>query len=75
MADDGVTLALLNAKLDTVIEKVTGLRADQDDTDKRLRCVERDQARLQERVGLVAGALGILQLIMSAIAAAIGASK
>jgi len=75
MADEGVTLALLNAKLDTVIEKVTGLCEDQDQQEERIRALEQDSARFKERLGLVTGALAVLQFIGSAIAAWIGASK
>jgi len=77
MADDerGVTLALLDAKLDTVIEKLAKICEDQDEQEERLRRVEQDQARMQERIGLVAGALAVLQFIGSAIAAWVGAMR
>jgi predicted nuclease with TOPRIM domain len=73
--DRGVTLALLSEKLDTLLQKVTDLCDDLEKQEERLRKVENEQARMQERIGLVAGALGILQLIGSAIAAAIGSMR
>ena len=64
----GVTLALIDAKLDTVIEKVAEVRENQKEHEKRIEALEQDNARSKERLGLV----GLLTLISSAIAAWIG---
>jgi hypothetical protein len=63
-----VTLALIDAKLDTVIEKVAEVRECQKEHEHRIEALERDNARAKERLGLV----GLLTLISSAIAAWIG---
>ena len=64
----GVTLALIDAKLDTVIEKVAEVRENQKEYERRIEALEQDNARSKERLGLV----GLLTLISSAIAAWIG---
>jgi hypothetical protein len=63
-----VTLALIDAKIDVVIEKVAEVRECQKEHEKRIEALEQDNARAKERLGLV----GLLTLISSAIAAWIG---
>lgn len=72
---DGVTAALLNAKVDTIIEMLAEYRAEQAEHSDRIRELETDSARLRERVGLFAVALAVGQLIGSALAAYIGAMR
>ena len=77
MADGGgdrprsITLALIDAKLDTVIEKVAEVRACQKEQEKRIEALEQDNARTKERLGLV----GALNLIVAAVGAWIGSRR
>lgn len=71
----GVTLALISAKLDTVLEKLVEFRREQNEQEERIRSLEQDNARNKERLGLVTGALMVLQVIGSGLAALIGANK
>ena len=79
MADDerprGVTLALISAKLDTVLEKLAEFKVEMDEHQERIRELETDAARLKERVGLFAVALVATQLVGSSLAAYIGAMR
>lgn len=71
----GITLALISAKLDVVLEKLAEFKIEIDDHQERIRELETDAARLKERVGLFAVALGVGQLAGSALAAYIGAMR
>jgi len=73
--DQGVTLALIDAKLDTVIEKLADMRRDVDNHATRIRELERSDTRQNERLGMLAAVLGIFQLISSTIAAWIGVNR
>jgi len=66
----GVTLALISAKLDTVLEKLAEFRVEQAEHDDRIRELETDSARLKERLGLLAGVLIVVQLLVSAASSA-----
>jgi len=65
-------LAVLNTKLDTVLERLSELCERQEQYEERLRSVELDSARHTERLSLIAAGLAALQLIGSALAVAIG---
>jgi len=71
----GVTLALISAKLDTVLEKLAEFKVELNEHQDRIRKLETDSATLKERVGIVAAALAVGQLIGSSIAAYIGAMR
>ncbi len=70
-----ITLALIDAKLDTVLERLAEFRQEQNEQEERIRSLEQDNARNKERLGLVAGALAVLQIVGSGIAALVGANK
>lgn len=66
-----ITLALIDAKLDTVLEKLAEFRASQQEHEKRIEALELASARHSERLGIV----GTLNLAAAGIAAWIGARK
>ena len=66
-----VTLALIDAKLDTVLEKLAEFRHCQQEHEKRIEALELASARHNERLGIV----GTLNLAAAGIAAWIGARK
>ena len=69
--DRSVTNALLDAKLDTIIDEVREVKAEVRGHEERIRDVEQCQARHNERLGLV----GLLNLIVAGIAAWIGSRR
>lgn len=58
-----------------MIERLGEFQANQDEQELRIRLLEQNGARLKERVGLLGGALAVLQVILAAVAAAIGVRK
>lgn len=74
MDDDNgkVTLALIGAKLDTLLERIERLCETMEDHDQRIRSLEQSSVRQEERLSLFAGGLAFLQLVSSSIAAWIG---
>lgn len=60
----GVTLALISAKLDTVLEKLAEFKVELNEHQDRIRKLETDSARLKERLGLLAGVLIAVQLLV-----------
>jgi len=67
-----VTLALIDAKLDDVINILAEYKVEQGDLEKRVRTNEQQIARLCERLGLIAGVLGVASLLFSIAAAVLG---
>ncbi len=72
MTDDerphGVTLALILAQIEVVLEKLAEFKVGLSEHQDRIRKLETDSARMKERVGLFAVALAVGQLIGSGIA-------
>jgi len=66
-----ITLALIDAKLDTVLEKLAEFRRCQDEHERRIEALEIATARHNERLGLV----GLLNLMAAAIAGWVGTRK
>lgn len=63
-----VTNALINAKLDTIIDELAEIKDELRGQEGRIRELEQCQARNNERLGLV----GVLNFIAAAVAAWIG---
>lgn len=72
MTDErSITNALINSKLDTVLDELREIKADVHGHEERIRTVEQCQARNGERLGLV----GVLNLIVAGLAAYLGSSR
>ena len=66
--DDGrVTLAVLSNKLDNILEQLKTYSRDAEDHEARIRCLEKQMNRVEERQGIMAA----LQTIYTTIAAVI----
>jgi len=70
-----VTIAVLGQKIDAVRDDLREYARRQEEHDRRLRAVEQEQARVRERIGLVAGVQAFVSLILSALAAWLGVQK
>lgn len=66
-------LAVLDTKLDAVLQRLGEMCERQEDYEQRLRQVELESARHTERLSLIAAGLATLQLIGSGVAVAVGA--
>jgi len=66
-----VTSALINAKLDTIIDELREIKDMLKDHETRIRALEQSNARHNERLGLV----GALNLIVAAVGAWIGSRR
>ena len=62
----GVTLALISAKLDVVLEKLAEFKVELSEHQDRIRKLEVDGAKMKERLRLLAGMLIVVQLLVSA---------
>ena len=74
MTDDerphGVTLALILAQIEVVLEKLAEFKVELSEHQDRIRVLETDSARMKERLGLLAGVLIVVQLLVSATSSA-----
>jgi len=68
-----VTLALIDAKLDDVIQILGELKGEQRDLEERVRANEQQIARLCERLSMIAAVLAGASLLLSIAAAVLGA--
>jgi len=67
-----VTLALIDAKLDDVIQILGELKGEQRDLEERVRANEQQIARLCERLSMIAAVLAGASLLLSIAAAVLG---
>ena len=66
-----ITNALINAKLDTIIDELREIKEEGKGRETRIRALETSNARHNERLGLV----GAINLVVAAAAAYLGSRK
>lgn len=65
-----VTLALILAQIEVVLEKLAEFKVELSEHQDRIRALEVDSAKMKERLGLLAGVLIVVQLLVSATSSA-----
>ena len=71
--DNGrITLAVLSTKLDNILEQLKTYGRDADDHEARIRCLEKQMNRVEERQGIMAGLQAGYTTIAAAIAGFLG---
>jgi len=67
-----VTLAVLGTKLDNILEQLKEYNKDAEDREARIRVLERQVGRLEERQGIIAGLQATYATIAAVIAGFLG---